>query len=125
MFWYKVAIFNEGQEPVQVVARKWKINKCTGEKEEVDSPGIMGMQPIISPGDVFTYQSRCPLKLLPPPPPHKLELGSLSGAFTCCKGNNGQHQFVLNVSKIAFVLPDPKSKDKGIIKTDLFRDRPL
>ena len=33
MFWYKVAIYNEGPEPVQIVARMWEIEKCRGEKE--------------------------------------------------------------------------------------------
>lgn len=30
MFWYKVAIHNEGPEPVQIVARMWEIEKCKG-----------------------------------------------------------------------------------------------
>lgn len=63
MFWYKVAIYNEGPEPVQIVARMWEIEKCRGEKEVVRGAGIMSTQPIIPPGDVFTYQSVCPLKV--------------------------------------------------------------
>ena len=66
MFWYKVAIYNEGPEPVQIVARMWEIEKCLGEKEIVRGSGIMSTQPIIAPGDVFTYQSVCPLKVFPP-----------------------------------------------------------
>lgn len=31
MFYYKVAIFNEGSEPVQIVARMWEIEKCKGQ----------------------------------------------------------------------------------------------
>ena len=63
MFWYKVAIYNEGPEPVQIVARTWEIEKCKGEKEIVRGSGIMSTQPIIPPGDVFSYQSVCPLKV--------------------------------------------------------------
>ena len=66
MFWYKVGIYNEGPEPVQIVARMWEIEKCRGEKETVRGAGIMSTQPIIPPGDVFTYQSVCPLKVFPP-----------------------------------------------------------
>ena len=83
MFWYKVAIYNEGPEPVQIVARMWEIDKCKGDKEVVRGAGIMSTQPIVPPGDVFTYQSVCPLKVFPPK--GKRLLGSMSGAYTMCK----------------------------------------
>lgn len=69
---------------MQVVARMWEIDKCIGEKEIVRGAGIMSTQPIISPGDVFTYQSVCPLKIFPPK--GLRVLGSMSGAYTMCKG---------------------------------------
>jgi ApaG protein len=108
MFWYKVAIYNEGAEPVQIVARMWEIEKCKGEKEVVRGAGIMSTQPIIPPGDVFTYQSVCPLKLFPPK--GKRVLGSMTGAYTLCKGNMGQHNFTVKVAKFNLILPDPSSK---------------
>jgi len=94
MFWYKVGIYNEGSEPVQIVARMWEIEKCKGEKEVVRGAGIMSTQPIIPPGDVFTYQSVCPLKVFPGK--GKRLLGSMSGAYTMCKGNMGQHNFTVH-----------------------------
>lgn len=107
MFWYKVAIYNEGSEPVQVVARMWEIEKCRGEKEVVRGAGIMSTQPIIPPGDVFTYQSVCPLKIFPPK--GKRILGSMSGAYTLCKGNMGQHNFVVKIGKFNLILPESVS----------------
>lgn len=104
MFWYKVAIYNEGPEPVQIVARMWEIEKCQGEKEVVRGAGIMSAQPIIPPGDVFTYQSACPLVLFPPK--GKRVLGSMSGAYTMCKGNMGQHNFTVKVGKFNFIIPE-------------------
>jgi len=103
MFWYKVAIYNEGSEPVQIVARMWEIEKCKGEKEVVRGAGIMSTQPIIPPGDVFTYQSVCPLKVYPPK--GRRVLGSMSGAYTMCKGNMGQHNFTVKVGKFNLILP--------------------
>jgi ApaG protein len=105
MFWYKVAIFNEGAEPVQVVARMWEVEKCRGEKEVVRGAGILGTQPIIAPGDVYNYESLCPLKVFPPK--GKRILGSLSGAYTMCRGNMGQHNFTVKVSKLNLILPEP------------------
>jgi ApaG protein len=104
MFHYKVAIFNEGSEPVQVVARMWEIEKCKGVKEVVRGSGIMGTQPVISPGDVFNYESVCPLKVFPPR--GRRVLGSMSGAYTMCKGNMGQHSFSVKVAKFNLILPD-------------------
>jgi ApaG protein len=104
MFYYNVAIFNEGSEAVQVVARMWEIEKCRGGKEVVRGAGIMSTQPIIPPGDVFNYESVCPLKVFPPK--GKRVLGSMSGAYTMCKGNMGQHNFTAKVSKFNLILPE-------------------
>lgn len=107
MFWYKVGIYNEGSEPVQIVARMWEIDKCTGDTEVVRGAGIMSTQPIIPPGDVFTYQSVCPLKVYPSK--GKRVLGSMSGAYTMCKGNMGQHNFTVKVGKFNLILPESVS----------------
>lgn len=103
-FWYKVTIFNEGPEPVQVVARMWEIEKCRGEKEVIRGSGVTGQQPILAPGDSFSYQSMCPLKVFPPK--GKRLIGSMSGAFTLVKGNMGQHNFTVKASKVNFILPE-------------------
>jgi len=104
MFWYKVAIYNEGLEPVQIVARMWEIEKVGGTKETVRGAGVMSTQPIIPAGDMFTYQSVCPLKVFPPE--GKRVLGSMQGAYTICKGNMGQVNFSVKVGKFMLILPD-------------------
>ena len=108
MFWYKVAIYNEGPEPVQIVARMWEIEKVGGTKETVRGAGVMSTQPIIPAGDMFTYQSVCPLKVFPPE--GKRVLGSMSGAYTICKGNMGQVNLSVRVGKFMLILPEDKVK---------------
>ena len=76
-------------EDEQVVARAWDIEKMNGEKETVKGAGIMSSQPIIPAGEVFNYQSVCPLKL-EHVPKGKRFLGAMSGAYTMAKGNMGQ-----------------------------------
>jgi ApaG protein len=105
MFWYKVAIYNECPEPVQIVARMWEIEKLGGSKETVRGAGVMSAQPIISAGDVFTYQSVCPLKVTNVPAGKRV-LGSMSGAYTICKGNMGQVNFSVKVGKFMLILPE-------------------
>mgnify|MGYP001158002659 FL=1 len=61
-FWsYTVDIANEGDEPVQLKSRFWRITDGRGKTEEVRGPGVVGQTPLIPPGESFTYTSGCPL----------------------------------------------------------------
>lgn len=60
-FLYTITIANESRETVQLLTRHWIITDATGRVEEVHGPGVVGKQPILKPGDSFTYTSGCPL----------------------------------------------------------------
>jgi ApaG protein len=60
-FLYTITITNEGQETVQLISRHWIITHGTGHTEEVKGPGVVGQQPVLRPGESFTYTSGCPL----------------------------------------------------------------
>jgi len=60
-FLYTITIANEGQQPVQLLARHWIITHGNGRVEEVKGPGVVGQQPVLQPGQTFTYTSGCPL----------------------------------------------------------------
>lgn len=62
MFAYTVEIVNGSPVEVQLVSRYWHITDANGRVEEVRGPGVVGEQPILSPGDSFTYTSGCPLR---------------------------------------------------------------
>lgn len=62
-FWaYKVEITNLGDETVQLKTRHWRITDANGRTEEVRGPGVIGEQPVLEPGQSFSYTSGCPLK---------------------------------------------------------------
>lgn len=61
LFAYQVTIRNEGDEPVQLMSRHWIITNGEGKTEEVRGPGVVGVQPKLSPGEEFQYTSGCPL----------------------------------------------------------------
>lgn len=62
-FWaYHVTVANHSEETVQLQARYWRITDSTGRTEEVRGAGVVGEQPILNPGDSFSYTSGCPLK---------------------------------------------------------------
>jgi ApaG protein len=58
---YRVIIENQGQETVQLLSRHWMITNARGELTEVKGPGVVGEQPILRPGESFTYTSAAPL----------------------------------------------------------------
>jgi ApaG protein len=60
-FLYTITITNEGAEIVQLISRHWLITDAGGHVEEVKGPGVVGQQPILAPGQSFTYTSGCPL----------------------------------------------------------------
>jgi ApaG protein len=61
-FWaYSIDISNERDDPVQLLSRHWVITDGTGMREEVRGPGVIGKQPVIEPGQSFSYTSGCPL----------------------------------------------------------------
>jgi ApaG protein len=42
--------------------RYWKITDASGHVQEVRGAGVVGEQPVLKPGDSYSYTSGCPLK---------------------------------------------------------------
>jgi len=59
---YRITIANESAERVQLMTRHWKISDELGRVQEVQGDGVIGQQPLIEPGDSFTYSSGTPLQ---------------------------------------------------------------
>jgi ApaG protein len=58
---YTVTIENDSSTTVQLTARYWQITDRNGITQVVQGPGVVGEQPILHEGDIFTYTSGCPL----------------------------------------------------------------
>ncbi|HEX2255671.1 MAG TPA: Co2+/Mg2+ efflux protein ApaG [Afifellaceae bacterium] len=58
---YRVEIENGGEAAVQLVARHWIITDGHGHVEEVRGLGVVGEQPVLQPGERYSYTSGCPL----------------------------------------------------------------
>lgn len=61
LFAYEITLHNHGDEAVQLLNRHWVITNGEGAVDEVRGPGVVGQQPVLAPGDAFTYTSGCPL----------------------------------------------------------------
>jgi ApaG protein len=72
MFAYKICIQNNNLFPIQLLRRQWFIIDSNTEKKEVEGEGVIGVQPVISPGEQYQYISGCNLKS---------ELGKMYGSY--------------------------------------------
>jgi ApaG protein len=61
LFAYHITISNHGDHPYKLMTRHWVITNAEGKKEEVKGPGVVGAQPLLKPGESFSYSSYCPL----------------------------------------------------------------
>ncbi|MDR0229462.1 MAG: Co2+/Mg2+ efflux protein ApaG [Flavobacteriaceae bacterium] len=60
-FSYRIKITNNTSKTIQIRKRYWNIVDALNITEVVEGDGIVGMQPILQPGDVHEYQSGCVL----------------------------------------------------------------
>jgi ApaG protein len=61
MWAYTIEITNLSARTVKLVNRYWRIVDARGQEQEVRGEGVVGKQPVLRPGEAFTYTSRCPL----------------------------------------------------------------
>jgi ApaG protein len=62
VFTYHIAIHNNTNFTCQLLRRKWIIFDSIGTQTEVKGDGVIGEQPIIKPGEIYRYDSYCPIK---------------------------------------------------------------
>ena len=90
-FAYRIRITNEGEEPVKLVSRYWKITDGLGRVEEVRGSGVVGEQPRLSPGESFEYTSFCPL-----PTPR----GSMHGTYQMVRDSGEPFEVAIGTFKL-------------------------
>lgn len=56
-FGYEISISNHSSETVQLIDRHWLIDHGNGGLQEVRGEGVVGEQPILTPGGIHRYRS--------------------------------------------------------------------
>ncbi len=72
-FSYTITIENQSENTVQLLTRYWKIKDALKAPEIVKGEGVIGVKPVLPPGEKHTYSSGC---LLQSP------IGSMEGYYT-------------------------------------------
>jgi len=88
MFAYRITIENLSHFTVKLLNRHWDIYDTNGEFKQVDGEGVVGIQPILNPGDKHQYTSGCNLKS---------ELGYMEGFY--------EMQYLLNDETFLVDIP--------------------
>ena len=94
VYTYTITIANQGDEPAQLVSRHWLIRDANDNVQEVQGIGVVGEQPLIIPGDSFTYTSGVVLET---------ETGIMEGSYQM-RANSGT-QFDASIPAFALVPP--------------------
>lgn len=94
VFSYTITITNESDGVTQLMHRHWVITNADGKTEEVRGSGVVGQQPILAPGESFTYSSFCPLST---------PIGSMYGTYHMVRNSTE----MLEVKIPAFSLAVP------------------
>lgn len=58
---YHINIENMGEEQLHLVKRHWVLISANGQVQEVHGAGVVGVQPILNPGEGFEYHSEVAL----------------------------------------------------------------
>lgn len=62
VFTYRIRIENLSTFTVQLLRRRWEIYDGTGDCRTVEGDGVLGLQPVLEPGEVHEYVSGCNLR---------------------------------------------------------------
>lgn len=94
-FMYEITIENKNEFSVQLLSRHWHIYDSNGEYREVKGEGVIGEQPVIEPGQKYSYRSGCNLAT---------EIGRMEGAYTMVRLFDNK-EFEAQIPAFHFVLP--------------------
>ncbi|WP_353182309.1 Co2+/Mg2+ efflux protein ApaG [Parapedobacter lycopersici] len=95
MFAYKITIENLGDYSIQLLRRHWYIFDSNGTRREVEGDGVVGLQPVIEPGELHEYVSGCNLKS---------DMGTMEGNYQVMREMDGS-LFDVKIPKFMLIAP--------------------
>ncbi|PWS32704.1 Co2+/Mg2+ efflux protein ApaG [Pedobacter paludis] len=95
MFAYRVEISNLSDYAVQLMRRQWFIFDSNSSRREVEGEGVVGIQPVINPGETHVYVSGCNLKT---------DIGSMEGKYLM-KRLTDDSEFDVDIPQFLLIAP--------------------
>lgn len=95
LFGYRIMIENGSPHTVQLLRRHWVIQESDGQLREVEGEGVVGLQPILAPGEFHEYSSFCDLHT---------DIGKMSGTYLMVRRDN-ESLFEVTIPEFRLVAP--------------------
>lgn len=95
VFTYKISIENCSEYTVQLLRRHWHIHDSNGSIREVEGEGVIGLQPVLEPGEIHEYVSGCNLKT---------NIGKMKGTYLMERIVDGK-LFRVRIPEFTMVVP--------------------
>ncbi len=52
---FRLRLHNTGRESVRLIGRKWQLRDAAGQTRIIEAAEVFNQQPVLQPGDVFSY----------------------------------------------------------------------
>jgi ApaG protein len=91
-FAYTITITNRGAQTAQLINRHWLISHSDQKQEEIRGEGVVGEQPVLRPGQSFTYTSGAVLCT---------PIGSMQGSYQMISEDGHQFDALIPVFTLA------------------------
>lgn len=95
MFSYRINIENLSDYAIQLKRRQWFIFDSNGSQREVEGEGVVGLQPVIEPGNSHSYVSGCHLNT---------DMGSMSGNYLMQRLADDT-EFIVDIPEFNLIVP--------------------
>lgn len=95
VFTYRIRIENNSENTVQLLRRQWFIFDTNATVREVEGEGVIGLQPVLEPGETHEYVSGCNLKTT---------IGKMVGTYLMERLIDGK-QFHVEIPEFNLIVP--------------------
>lgn len=92
---YHITIGNDGKDAVQLLRRHWKVMELPITLEEYKGDGVLGEQPVIQPGDSYSYYSYAGIKAT---------IGKMWGTYVM-ENQLTHEQFTVEIPEFNLIVP--------------------
>ena len=95
MFAYRITIENNSDHTIKLLRRHWYIHDINEGKQEVEGEGVVGLQPVLEPGESHQYVSGCSLRA---------DFGTTHGTYLMERQMDGK-KFEVLIPEFQMIVP--------------------
>jgi len=95
VFSYRICIENNSNSTLQLQRRKWIIFDSNGTIREIEGEGVIGLTPVLEPGESHEYISGCSLKS---------SIGKMTGSYVMERLADGR-KFRVLIPEFSLIAP--------------------